>query len=318
MSSSAASVISATTHRSAVRWGPVPALARLLGATLGAAAAGGALVVAAADVAIEPFGFLRFGLLASAMLALAAWCRWRYPDPRLAHAAALVGVGTISLLICGIVSNLGLRLGAPLIDSALAAADAALGFDVDRSVRAMAQWPPLIDLLAAVYQASGAGVVVLIALALARQRAGRAWELAATCVISMQLVAFVSIACPAIGAGVYLRMGDLQGAGLPIGAGVYHLSAFDHFRSVGELTVRIADLGGLVTFPSFHTVLALLATQALWDTRLRWIGVAWSVLVIVSTVPIGGHYVADLAAGLLIWMATAALARRAVLNIPSA
>jgi membrane-associated phospholipid phosphatase len=126
----------------------------------------------------------------------------------------------------------------------------------------------------------------------------------------MQVVALVSIAAPAVGAMAHLGLLDLQGAGLPSGAGVYHLDAFARYHAGTDPVVRLSEMSGLVTFPSFHTVLALLATQALAETRWRWIGVAWTAVVIVSTIPIGGHYVTDLAAGFAIWAGCARLARR--------
>ncbi len=296
----------------------VAPLGLLVGGTLAAATVGAIAVLAAAGMRVEASGFARFALLAAAMLALSVWCARRYPDPRLAHAAAIVGVGTLSLMLCGVVSNAGLRLGLPLVDPALAGIDAAFGLDVEAAVRALAAFPRAIDLLATIYNASGAAVVVLIALALAAGRFARAWELAATAVFSMQVVAAVSILLPASGAMAYLGMIDLQGAGLPAGAGVYHLAAFEHFRAGSGGVLRLTDLTGLVTFPSFHTVLALLTTQALWDTRLRWLAVGWAGSVIVSTIPIGGHYVVDLAAGFLVWMIGATLARRAAVSNPSA
>ena len=107
---------------------------------------------------------------------------------------------------------------------------------------------------------------------------------------------------------VHLDMVDLQGVGLPPGAGVYHLDAFARFHAGTDPDVRLSEMSGLVTFPSFHTVLALLAAQALAETRWRWLGAAWAVVVIVSTIPIGGHYVTDLIAGFAIWAACAWLA----------
>jgi membrane-associated phospholipid phosphatase len=293
---------------------PVKALtAFALALALGAAAA----VVGAAGLTVEAAGFARFAVLSAAMLALSLWCRRRHPDPRLGEAAAVVGAATLSLMLCGVIANAGLRLGAPLADARLAAIDAGFGVHVDRAVRAMVEWPWLIDGLAIVYNASGAAVVALITIALARNALCKAWELAATAVLAMQAVALLSIAAPAVGAMAHLGMRDLQGAGLPAGAGVYHLAAFAHFYGGGDPVLRLANLSGLVTFPSFHTVLALLATQALWDTRMRWAGVGWSAAVIVSTIPIGGHYVIDLAAGFAVWALCASLVRRAELSSPS-
>lgn len=57
-------------------------------------------------------------------------------------------------------------------------------------------------------------------------------------------------------------------------------------------------------------------TQALAPTRFRWLGAAWTTIVIVSTVPVGGHYAVDLAAGFVIWALAAAISQR--VSTPSA
>lgn len=267
-------------------------------------------VVAASGMVVEVEPFLRFLLLAAGMFGLAGWCRYRDLDLRASDGAAIVAFGTLALLTCGLISNVGLRLGAPIIDAILASADAAIGIDVEQAVRAMAAFPLAIEALAWAYNASGAAVVILVAAILASGRRRTAWQLVATVVLAMQAVALVSIAAPAIGAMAHFEMLDLQGAGLPSGAGVYHLDAFARFHAGNNPALRLSEMSGLVTFPSFHTVLALLATQALAATRWRWLGVAWTVVVIVSTVPIGGHYVTDLFAGFAIWAGCAWLACR--------
>jgi membrane-associated phospholipid phosphatase len=97
---------------------------------------------------------------------------------------------------------------------------------------------------------------------------------------------------------------------VPKGAGIYHLDAFHHLHAGTDPGFGLADMSGLVTFPSFHTVLGLLLAQAVAETRLAWLGVAASAAVIVSTIPIGGHYVIDILAGTLIWLIAAVIARR--------
>jgi len=71
------------------------------------------------------------------------------------------------------------------------------------------------------------------------------------------------------------------------------------------------DLGkmeGVVTFPSFHCVLAVLTAWAL--APVRWVGapaILLNGIVVVSTVPVGGHYIADIVAGLAIGLASLAI-----------
>jgi membrane-associated phospholipid phosphatase len=68
-----------------------------------------------------------------------------------------------------------------------------------------------------------------------------------------------------------------------------------HFRTVETL------LGGLIAFPSFHVMWAVLATYAaLPHRRLFWAAAALNTLVVVSTVVLGWHYLVDVPAGLLL------------------
>ena len=287
-------------------WDP---LSVCLAIVLGGSALLGAVVVAAAGMQLEPIGFARYILLAAAMGALAWWCRSRGLDRRLGTAAAIVGAATLSLMICGVIANAGLRLGAPLVDARLAAADAALGFDAGEIIRAVATRPVFTQALSLLYNSSGLAVVGLIVLALARKSTAKAWELATTAFIAMQLVALASPAFPALGAVRQFALEQLQGHGLPTGAGVYQWPSFTHFYYGNDELLRLSDLGGVVAFPSFHTVLALLITQALGDTRWRVPAIAWTAGIILSAIPMGGHYVVDLAAGFVIWLAAASIAR---------
>ena len=57
----------------------------------------------------------------------------------------------------------------------------------------------------------------------------------------------------------------------------------------------------LVTFPSFHTILAILSAIALWDVRkVRWLALAICMAVCISTVTTGWHYAVDVLAGIAV------------------
>jgi membrane-associated phospholipid phosphatase len=134
------------------------------------------------------------------------------------------------------------------------------------------------------------------------------WQLVATLVVAMQITAIVSMLFPAQGASAWLGLDALQGNGLPYGAGTYSVAEFAHFYSGTELLVRREDLNGIVCFPSFHTVMALAILQGFANSPLKWAALLWSALTIVSTVPMGGHYVIDLAGGVLVWIVACRLA----------
>ena len=101
-------------------------------------------------------------------------------------------------------------------------------------------------------------------------------------------------------------------------AGVRHLNDFFALREGRFTEFHLSKMEGIITFPSFHCVLAVLTAWALWP--LRWLGplaAAFNALVLVSTIPQGGHYLADILSGMAIGLAVLALhyasaARRAV------
>jgi len=75
----------------------------------------------------------------------------------------------------------------------------------------------------------------------------------------------------------------------------HHLEALRHATTY---VVRLDGLDGLITFPSFHAVSALLFVWAAWPIRqLRW-GICLLNLVMVAAIPVdGGHYLIDIVAG---------------------
>ena len=76
------------------------------------------------------------------------------------------------------------------------------------------------------------------------------------------------------------------------------------FAALKVEEVFVMDLSyvnGLLCFPSFHTILAILAAVALWSIPYaRWLSSLWAGLIVVSTVTTGWHYVIDVVAGLVI------------------
>ena len=283
---------------------------RLIGLLVGALAAGGTaliliLAVTGMRVAAE---FGSFVLLAAGVGGLAGYCHWRRHPWRLTDSAAVVSLVTLSLLLCGLVSCTGLRLGLPLADPQLARADALAGFDVGRVSSFVAGQPALSGLLQLAYNASAPLCAGVVGWTLLRKDRLLMWQVVATLVVAMQIVAIVSVLFPAQGAAVWMGLDALQGSGLPHGAGTYSAAEFAHFYSGSDLLVRREDMNGIVCFPSFHTVMALVILQGFAQSPLRWLALPWSALTIVSTVPMGGHYVIDLAGGVLVWILACKLA----------
>lgn len=230
------------------------------------------------------------------------------------HLAALTG--GIAMMICagsvaGAISLLGLSFRLPMIDDQLAAADRMIGFPAPAFVQWCAARPMVADLLGLAY-ISSFPLLFLSAIALSAMKCEhRAWELCfmfATCILAAVLCATFF---PAVAAFTHYGIPPEIRAGLPVGSGIYHLPALHAFREGAAVVLDPLSLQGVVTFPSFHTALALM-TIAAWRgiPSVFWPMLAWNAVVIVSTIPIGGHYGVDLIGGALLWVAVMRFALR--------
>ena len=75
----------------------------------------------------------------------------------------------------------------------------------------------------------------------------------------------------------------------------------DGLRSGARTLVTWRDAEGLITFPSFHTIWAVLLVAAFYGCRrLFWPVALLNVLVVLSTITTGMHYFSDVIAGLMI------------------
>jgi hypothetical protein len=235
--------------------------------------------------------------------------RWR-PEPIIHNICGVLAVVMLSAAAAGIISLAGLRMGAPLIDASLAAFDASLLLDTRSIVVAIANATTFANLLGLAYVSS---FPILFASVVFLGWTGHMrplWQLAFVFAFTAVGCASLSVFFPAVGAFAHFAYPAEVLNGLPSGAGVYHLPKFEYYRHAVAPTISMSSLQGVVTFPSFHCCLALMTAFAYAEHRwLLLISLLWNALVIVSTIPIGGHYMVDLPIGAAIWVTAYLLAR---------
>lgn len=222
---------------------------------------------------------------------------WRSSD-----ALAATCVIKLGMLLCSLVTCMGLRLRLPLADPLLASMDSYSGI----SIVSINMWAASSPLIAGALQISyEATVSVCFLVLLCNYAIGdrhRLWHVIATGSIAMQLTSFISLFLPARGSTATFNLQELQGAGLPLDAGTFALKSFDYFYFGQDKLVQLDKLNGIVCFPSFHTVLALMIVQGTSHPILRQFALAYCVLTLISTIPIGGHYIVDILGGALVWL----------------
>jgi membrane-associated phospholipid phosphatase len=254
-------------------------------------------------MAATGFRLVGYGTAVVATVSAGAWGLGYFystirPDARLAALGFAAAYLIPFTVLAAILSYVGTSLDRPLLDAQFARADVALGLDWMAVLSFSDGHPAVGTVLRVAYHSSMLQMVsVFIVLAGTRQLdrlAGFLTLFTATGIITV----LASIVFPAAGAFVFhnppAELRDVVGQA----AGIWHLEHFEALRSGAMRTIRLNAVEGLITFPSFHTALAIITAWAFWRTSylaLPVLGI--SVLVIASTVPVGGHYFVDVFAG---------------------
>lgn len=292
-------------------WRPYAALWLLTLAVVGADAAG----LAWGGYALRPQGLAReiqADLLLAGLAALlagiarlpryAAAARTLRCD-RLADTLAWLLLAKVWIVAACVASYLCAGLAFPLVDASLAALDRALGFDWPAAYGRVRAHPAAHDLLTLAYRSALwqlPGLICLLGL-LGKRRALAGYVL--TLALASLLMLLASTPFPAASAYLHFNIDDPGTA-----------ETVSHFYALRAGTLRAIDLAslqGLVSIPSFHTVLALLFIDAARHWRPAWcVAVPLNILMIASTPTEGGHYLADVAAGMLLAAVAIAAGRR--------
>jgi len=207
------------------------------------------------------------------------------------------------LLLSGtlIFSYLSVVAHFPLYDTTFAAIDRALGLDWIAFIGFLNERPWLCHVLILAYWSGGLQLwFALLVLGLTKQDE-RLAETEALFSLSTITVCVLGLFFPAAGATAYYRPpAEYLTSFLP-SSGMWHYDAFMSLRTAVEPRLDFSGFAGVIQFPSFHTVLAILTTYAVRDWKwLFWPAVAINSLVVVSTLPEGGHHLSDSIAGGLI------------------
>lgn len=227
------------------------------------------------------------------VLAGTLFYRWR-GEPRFVAAFMII-------FWMGVVSDLHVfpmflagRQPAEFYDVWLARADQWLGLEVPQVLAWLEPYPPLADALHRIYYT----LVFLMAAALLittlTNQIAAAQEYVISCVASV-LICFPFFAC-------FQAYGPWVAYGFsPNPAQQSFMDVFAALKRDEPFVMDLGYVNGLLCFPSFHTILAVLPAAALRHTPyVRWIAALWAALIVVSTVTTGWHYIVDVLAGLAV------------------
>lgn len=248
------------------------------------------------SIAMDELGMLS-GLLImllwiAACLRMRGWVR----GAMVVEASALLSIASCSFTILSFVAA---TTPAPLADGLMAGWDDRIfpGWIWPQIVLGFCRHTTLLAIADFCYRSiqwQGGLLILLCCLTGHRDRCATfilAWMTALA--ITIAIFAFV----PCLGA--YAHYGIT--AGQVPGIRWYRPDTFVALHSGIPLRITFGMLDGIIEFPSFHTAAAVLLAWGFWAIRwARWPAVALNGVMILSTIPVGGHYYIALPAGAIV------------------
>lgn len=231
-----------------------------------------------------------------------AGAAWFYGQVRREAALSAMLAASAFLIVfsagCCLLSYLALTVAGPRIDVALAGIDRALGFDWPSAMRLASEHTTATAFLGFAYLSVMPQIVVLIMVLGWQQRSADIYGLCLALAVGALVAVAVWTAAPSFGAfSVFDLPADVS---RKLGLALDNSYGRDLVRMLkdGPGLITPKELRGIIGFPSYHTVQALVL---IWYARhvpvLRWLALALNAIVLVATPIHGGHHLIDLIGG---------------------
>jgi membrane-associated phospholipid phosphatase len=223
---------------------------------------------------------------------------------RLGAGALLEGLAQFTLtgILLGLLALVLATTNLPYRDAELAALDQIL-FPVDwlRTSAALTSGKAAALVLNVAYGAIGWLPFVLIFALVATGKLQRLRIFLLAWALSLAVVIAIFPFVPAVGYYLHYGVPQTDMPGVYVAVAWRHLEILQPLRDGALRGVHFASYAGIVTFPSFHAAAAVVLAWGFYGVPvLRWPGIIVNVLMLVSSMPVGAHYIIDLVAGMII------------------
>lgn len=251
----------------------------------------------AAGFQIDVMAYARLGLLSIALVAAGIFYQTRRGEPRIA--AMLIGAAFLCSFSAA-ASTLNyflLTAHGPRIDVALAAADRALGFDWVGAMTAMADYPLLNRVLFFAYNIVLPEIALMTVILGWRGNAEKTYRFCIAIAAGALIAVFIWALTPSVGTQALFTLPPDVAAKLNLALDAEYGATLNQLLRDGPGYISPSEVRGLIAFPSYHGVLALIVTwYARSVPRLFWPLAVINVLVLVATPIQGGHHLVDVLA----------------------
>jgi PAP2 superfamily len=220
-------------------------------------------------------------------------------DPRIAAMAHWMLLWLAFSLSGAILTYAAAAHGGALCDPVLRAADTTMGFHWQAWFDFVERHPALHKILFLAYASLMLQIVASVLYFGWRKWDRRNAELLGSVIIALIATAALFSLFPALGPGWKIR---------PIAQ--LYLATFTGLRNGSLVSVDITKIEGIIVFPSFHAVLATLITYAHRDGGWHFAAIALLNGIVLLSIPcIGGHYLIDIPAGIVVAVVAIAATR---------
>lgn len=264
---------------------------------------------ATAGIGLKTKSLVLVLLMAAALVGLSAFYTVKRPDPRLARLVRGMAEFLVVSVMIGALSYAGVALARPLRDETFLAWDLALGFDWRFWLGVVNDHPMVHYVLMVAYHSMlPQAVIAVIVLATCRAYARLDTYLLAYSLAAIVAV-IISTGLPALSPVVHLGIMPADHPNITLAVS---MEFRDQVLALREGRMGMVDLSGaqgLVTFPSFHTVCAVLFLITFRTVPyLRWVSLVLNSLMLISIPIEGSHYLVDVLAGAVLAVASWAAA----------
>lgn len=258
-------------------------------------------------------------LVLALVVSLRIYVGWRMPHlKRVSLLLASLSLMTLGASAVGFLSYFAPMAGFPLRDAELRAVDLALGFDWINVTEKVDRLPWLNGILTQAYATLPVQVMAVVLILSATRQDLELDRFTVTFLVTALFAIAISAIVPALGPAPTLAH-PAHFDRLELGAAWVSPGVVQALRQGSVDTIDLGKLVGIVTFPSFHTVVAFIVPWALRRTPVAfWPAVALNLLMLASTFTEGGHYLVDVLAGALVAAWGIAFARFATSRIDPA
>ena len=237
------------------------------------------------------------------LAAIGSYIRQAKSAPRIA--LALIGVAIFAgfTAVSSVFIFTLFPLANPLVDPALMRVDQALGYSWPGLIAWLADYPGPAQALGYVYHSSLLQILLTIVLLAALSREVALHRFLLVGMVTLIIAVAIWWVIPSIGPSAFHDIPEAH----RVATGLYYNSAYGDFlrllAEVGPPVISPEVITGVVAFPSYHMVMALLVV---WFTRgtLAFLpAVLVNTAMVPATLSHGGHHLIDLIGGLAVFAA---------------